>query len=340
MAKISIILPIYNVAPYLEECFRSLANQTFRDAEYILIDDGSTDYSGAICDQWSRKDSRFVVVHKENGGVSSARNLGLQISKGEYIGFADGDDWLEPNALELLNSLLDEHPEADIACAGFYEYVSAPDHPAKVRPDAPEIVLGVTDKVTSIRNLLVRQGYWATLWNKLFRRSCLECQGQIQLFDTALHHGEDENWVLRAMIRTEQCVFSPVPIYHYRSRPTSISHQPELTAKVLSILDAYTKSVELLRPLSAELELLAYGRKYNDTFVMQVRAYCNGQRNMLPMIRRKMKGTWWYWLRSPYVLLLRKAKVIAVRTMMALQLPSSWVRFAFDIKRNQKEADL
>lgn len=339
MPKVSIIVPVYNVAEYLEDCLQSLAGQSFSDAEYILIDDGSTDGSGEICDRWARGDSRFVVAHKENGGVSSARNLGLEMARGEYIGFADGDDWLEQNALEVLTSMLDKNSQADVACAGFFEYMSDPEKPSQIRPDNRDIVLGLVSREMAIRNLLVRQGYWATLWNKMFRSSAVLRDGKRILFDTSLHHGEDENWVLKVMSRASLCVFSAQPVYHYRSRPTSISHDPRLTPRVLSILDAYSASVEILRPISSELALLAYGRKYNDTFVMQVRAYCNDQRDMLFAIRKKMKGTWLFWLRSPYVLLLRKAKVIVVRIMMALHMPAAWVRYVFDIKRNQKEGN-
>ena len=100
--KISIIVPIYNVELYLERCVESIINQTYKNLEIILVDDGSPDNCFAICDKYEKLDSRVKVIHKENGGLSDARNAGLDIAEGEFIVFVDSDDWLEQNALELL----------------------------------------------------------------------------------------------------------------------------------------------------------------------------------------------------------------------------------------------
>lgn len=102
MPKISVIVPVYNVAPYLKKCVDSIINQTFTDIEIILVDDGSTDESGTICDQYAQKDSRVKVIHKPNGGLSDARNSGLEVCSGEYIGFVDSDDWISPDMYETL----------------------------------------------------------------------------------------------------------------------------------------------------------------------------------------------------------------------------------------------
>ena len=93
---ISVIIPVYNVAEYLPQCLDSVVSQTYRNLEIITVDDGSTDGSGTICDQYAEKDSRFRVIHKANGGVSSARNEGLKTAVGDLIGFVDADDWIEP----------------------------------------------------------------------------------------------------------------------------------------------------------------------------------------------------------------------------------------------------
>ena len=99
---ISIIIPVYNVEKYLEDCLNSVVNQTYKNLEIILIDDGSTDNSGKICDLYAKKDNRIVVIHKENAGVSSARNVGLKIAKGLYIGFVDPDDYIAEDMYEIL----------------------------------------------------------------------------------------------------------------------------------------------------------------------------------------------------------------------------------------------
>lgn len=96
MPTLSIIVPVYKVEPYLHRCVDSILAQTFTDFELILVDDGSPDNCGAICDEYAAKDSRILVIHKENGGLSDARNAGLDIAKGEYIGFVDSDDYISP----------------------------------------------------------------------------------------------------------------------------------------------------------------------------------------------------------------------------------------------------
>ena len=111
--KVSIIVPVYNVEGYIEECLSSLCEQTYTNIEIIVVDDGSTDRSGNICDMYSQKDQRIVVYHKENGGLSSARNYGLLYIKGEYVTFIDSDDYLNSNAIEIMLSNLINN-EADV----------------------------------------------------------------------------------------------------------------------------------------------------------------------------------------------------------------------------------
>lgn len=99
---ISIIVPVYRAEKYLDRCVKSILNQTYINFELILVEDGSPDASGALCDRWAERDNRIRVIHKENGGASSARNRGLDIARGEYIAFVDSDDWIEPQMYEYL----------------------------------------------------------------------------------------------------------------------------------------------------------------------------------------------------------------------------------------------
>ena len=117
---ISIIVPIYNVEKYLKKCIDSIINQTYKNLEIILVDDGSPDNCGKICDEYAKKDNRIKVIHKENGGVSSARNVGVENATGEYIGFVDSDDYIEKDMYEvLINNLKKEN--ADISIISNYE---------------------------------------------------------------------------------------------------------------------------------------------------------------------------------------------------------------------------
>lgn len=114
LGLISIIVPVYNVEQYLSRCVNSILSQYYKHIELILVDDGSIDNSGAVCDEYAAKDSRVKVIHKENGGQSSARNVGLDIARGEYIGFVDSDDWIVPDMYSFLYKLITEN-DADIA---------------------------------------------------------------------------------------------------------------------------------------------------------------------------------------------------------------------------------
>ena len=116
---VSVIVPVYNVSPWLDECMESVVNQTFSDFEVILVDDGSTDDSGDKCERWEEKDRRIKVIHKENEGPSKARNLGIQEAKGTYLVFLDGDDWLDSRFLELLYGSVTE-TDADMAECDVY----------------------------------------------------------------------------------------------------------------------------------------------------------------------------------------------------------------------------
>lgn len=117
---ISIIIPVYNVEKFLPQCLESILSQTYQDFEVILIDDGSPDNSGAICDEYAKKDSRFIVVHQQNAGVSIARNKGIDIAKGEWITFIDSDDWIEPSY--LANFKLEESSNIDLIIQGLEYY--------------------------------------------------------------------------------------------------------------------------------------------------------------------------------------------------------------------------
>ena len=116
---ISVIVPVYNVAPYLDRCVGSIASQTYENLEIILVDDGSTDASGAMCDVWAERDNRIQVIHKPNGGQSEARNAGIDRSAGDYLSFADSDDWLDAAMLETLHAAIRNNHGVDMAVCGF-----------------------------------------------------------------------------------------------------------------------------------------------------------------------------------------------------------------------------
>ena len=118
MIKISVIVPVYNIEPYIRECLDSIVNQTYSNLEIILVDDGSTDSSGLICDEYAQKNKRITVFHKPNGGLVSARKTGVLLATGEYVTYVDSDDWIETKAYEELAKII-EHYYPDILAFGF-----------------------------------------------------------------------------------------------------------------------------------------------------------------------------------------------------------------------------
>ena len=114
---ISIIVPVYNVEKYLERCIESIVNQTYKDIEIILVDDGSPDNCPVICDRYAEKDNRIKVIHKQNGGLINARKSGLEIAQGDYIGFVDSDDWIEPEMYEYFAQMINKYsPDMVLSC--------------------------------------------------------------------------------------------------------------------------------------------------------------------------------------------------------------------------------
>ena len=113
---ISVIVPVYNVRSYLEKCFESIAGQNYRNLEIILVDDGSTDGSGDLCEELARRDSRVRVIHKKNGGLGSARNAGIDAARGEILSFIDSDDWIEPGMYDTLTEIMHRENAQIIAC--------------------------------------------------------------------------------------------------------------------------------------------------------------------------------------------------------------------------------
>lgn len=165
---ISIIVPIYNVEVYVTDCIQSIINQTYRNLEIILVDDGSTDQSSIICDDFAIKDTRIKVIHKENGGLADARNVGFQIAEGTIVSFVDGDDWIDSNFISVLYEAL-KNNNADIAIAGINDFYNE----KSVRCSKTIFEIGTGEE--GIRNTLLQTPFFRnSVWNKLYRKELLE----------------------------------------------------------------------------------------------------------------------------------------------------------------------
>lgn len=229
---ISVIVPVYKVERYLPKCVESILNQTYRNLEVILVDDGSPDGCGAICDGFAEQDSRVRVIHKKNGGLSDARNAGLEIAQGEFIAFADSDDWLEPEAYEALLGLSQKY-NAKMVCGGRFDEDDAQGTcTVGLCPEKEEFVEG--------KELVRRIFRWDHLdsaaWDKLYARELFQ-----EIRYPVGRIVEDVPTTYRLVLLAGGAAMLPKPIYHYVHRAQSITtssvseksfHAPENAALV------------------------------------------------------------------------------------------------------------
>lgn len=206
---VSIVVPVYGVEKYIDECVKSLQNQTYENLEILLVDDGGKDRSAEICEQYAAKDSRIKVIHKKNGGAASARNVGIDAATGEYICFIDGDDLIEKDYVMHLWTALKE-ADADISECGLYYMTKVDKSPIEIEE------LGVADRNEYLKRF-TRQWTCALMTNKLFKRSVV---GDVRFEEG--HCIDDEFFTYLVVINSRSVVSTNVPLYYYRIRSSSV----------------------------------------------------------------------------------------------------------------------
>ena len=211
--KISIIVPVYAAESYLESCVKSITAQTHENLQIILVNDGSPDSSGKICDELARSDGRITVIHKERGGVSSARNRGLDVADGEWIGFVDSDDRIEPDMYAYLLAKAREHGADLVQCATFFDEDTAT---AILNSPENDIAVRCRDEL-SLEFFKYLSGGTCS---KLFKRERIEGVR----YDESLTIGEDMRFNLDAIFASRLTVLATEPKYHYVQRPGSACH--------------------------------------------------------------------------------------------------------------------
>lgn len=212
---ISVIVPVYKVEPYIRKCIDSILAQTYTKLEIILVDDGSPDCCPVICDEYSVMDSRVKVIHKENGGLSDARNAGLSEAKGEWIAFVDSDDWIEPDMYEKLLANAYEY-SAEISCGGVNDELIAEDGISILKTTMTGVV-----EVTCCTRTEAMTRYFNTswsAWDKIYQK---------KIFDNIRFPvgeiNEDEAIVLQLLEQCNKVVYTNEVFYHYIHRPSSIT---------------------------------------------------------------------------------------------------------------------
>ena len=246
--RISIIIPVYNAEDYLDRCIQSILSQNFGSYEVILVDDGSTDSSSLICDRYSATDSRFRTIHKANGGVSSARNVGIDLAKGEYLMFVDSDDALLPDALKALTDGLEGE---DMVLGGYVAYMDLV--PKKeMNPRAAQTFAG--ENMNGFFNRYIRRNceMLDAPWAKLFRRKAV---GRLR-FNERLSYAEDKLFVFTFLSSCGSVRTCPEMVYAYHLRSGSLGSDissdrhlmqlrrflPEYAAVLARLSDKYPES--------------------------------------------------------------------------------------------------
>lgn len=229
MCEISIIVPVYNVEKYLNKCVDSILNQTFKDFELILVDDGSPDNSGVICDQYAKEDTRVRVIHKENGGLSSARNAGIEVAQGKFLGFVDSDDYIAEDMYELLyNNIINE--DVDLSICGIYDVYKG--KTPKTLPDFRK----VCTKVETMKLILDANIISVHAVNKLYKRA---------LFNSIKYPlgtiTEDAAVILNIVDQCEKIVVDSTQKYFYYHRENSISSK-EFSLKNLQTIEVWSEN--------------------------------------------------------------------------------------------------
>lgn len=278
--KISVIIPIYKVEEYLNRCIESVVNQTYQNLEIILVDDGSPDNCPKMCDEWAEEDGRIKVIHKENGGLSDARNAGIQVMTGDYVFFVDSDDWIHKDTLRILKKYEEKYDSDIVECKALVTSGEAEDDALEVNSLETHMYDTAEAMAALLRDYPLRQ----TVWNKLYKRNVVEGV----LFEKGKYH-EDEFWTYQVFDRAKKILYADAELYYYFQRSDSIMGQA-FSIKRLDAVEGRYRRLEMFREKYPELvseakENLAFlimyygqqaqraGNKDKDEFFKQGRIY-------------------------------------------------------------------
>lgn len=266
---ISVIVPVYNVKPYLSECVNSVLRQSYNKFELILVDDGSADGSGEMCDKFSEDDERIKALHIKNGGPSSARNAGVKAAKGEYISFVDSDDMVSEDYLKVLyeNAV---NFDADVSMCRYVTFKNGeqPDEPNKENKPSLQDKEGMYNLLTEI-GPQCRSTHLVVVWNKLIRRETAE---KISFPDGRWH--EDEFYVNYLMENAERFVETPAELYFYRKRPDSIVGENNRSSRRhLDLIEAFRERTALYKRACSKELYKKVKAAYYETIKIQFKTY-------------------------------------------------------------------
>jgi len=272
MQKISIIIPIYNIERYLHRCLDSVLNQTFEEWQAILVDDGSTDKSGEIAEEYAAKDNRFVVVHKENGGLSDARNVGISKATGEYIMFVDGDDFIHPQTMEIIYALAKKY-NPDIVSFK---------HVCGVAPDTEFVatsydIQNVQSKI--VNDLMLYATNRDRGIDSWYVSQCMVCMHLFKSdfiknlkFNTDIKVMEDFVFWSQVLFKKPRACIIKIPLYYYVRNEQSLSHTATYVNLVLNMIYGIKITFKLCKNIS-KIDSFIWQRRFMWEFLARIFQY-------------------------------------------------------------------
>lgn len=293
MKKLSVILPIYNTENELPKCLSSICGQTYRNLEIICIDDGSTDGSSRILDDFAGKDNRIIAIHQQNAGESNARNVGLKNATGEYIAFCDCDDWIDENMYEILVAAM-ESEHIDMVASSWYKEsnvdgIQKTEEIKNILPVTP----GIISNNELLRYIYMRDSYrgFAYMWNKVYRHELLhDDKGELLLFDENLKLGGDVIYLAEAAMKVQRAKYINKAFYHYNQRSASGCHTKDVN-KLRDWLKAYEYVITRFERDKIDKEIIDYVKRflaYHSSNAAEV-AYEQENKDALSLFQQFMK---------------------------------------------------
>lgn len=292
---LSVIIPIYNVEKYLTKCIESVINQTYKNIEIILVNDGSTDNSKAIIDKYSSIDSRIKVINKKNGGLSDARNVGIELAKGEYITFLDSDDWIELNMYEKLYKYIKQENADIVQCS----YQKVYDEEVNNQKNKEEVNIMSGEK--SLYNLGEKT---VVVWNKIYKR---ELFNDIR-FPKGKYH-EDEFTIYKVLYKANKIVDLNLPLVYYRQREDSIMNS-KFNLKRLDALEAFNERLAFYKEKNLdELQQITFAQilHFTNLFYIKIKdSDIDNKHEILKVLRKSIKKDYILFMKNKYVTLKQK----------------------------------
>lgn len=268
MKKISVVIPVYNVEKYLSECLDSVINQTYKDLQIILVDDGSTDFSGKICDVYAEKDNRIIVVHQKNAGAGAAKNTGLKLIDGDYFSIIDSDDYIELDMYEKMVNSLEKYNADIVQCLFRNVYVNDSfDRKYKIKGNYPKVL---TSK-SFLKEYLYDWKY-AIFANKVFKSSLLK-----EIRFPVGRKIDDEFFTYKLVCNAKKVVNIDNILYNYRMRKTSVMNENDTDRLIYDRIDCFIERYNYVSDIYPSLKKKYNLKLYDDLLYFKDSAKDNGK---------------------------------------------------------------